>query len=71
MVKDYSYGAGSGLRGKTTRLSGNTYPHRVWLKETLGARWDKNTETWTIHKPSNNKDCAALAYELRRRGIDF
>ena len=70
MAKDYSYGAGSGLQGKTTELSGNTFPHREWLKE-LGARYDKNTKTWTLVNPSNNKACAALAYELRKRGIEF
>ena len=71
MAKDYSYGAGSGLSGKTTKLKGNTYPHREWLAKTLGARYDKKSKTWTLTNPTNNRDCASIAYELRKRGIDF
>ncbi len=70
MAKDYSYGAGSGLTGRSTKLKGNTYAHREWPKN-LGARYNPKSQTWTIVNPTNNRDCAALAYELRKRGIEF
>lgn len=66
-----TYGNRSGLRGNKRgqlTLSGNTYPHRDWLR--AFASYDKIRKVWTAPAPSNNRDASALAYELRKRGIE-
>lgn len=68
-MTSYAQASGFGTRTKVT-LTGDTYAHREWIKAN-GGRWDKNRGTWTVPVPSNNRGCAALAYEISKRGLGW
>ena len=50
----------------TYHLTGNTYPHRAWLRQ-RGAQWDGDARHWTLTLGGNGK--RRLLNDLRNRGI--
>lgn len=66
---DHDYAVARSLRG-TLGLAGNTYAEREWIRS-LGGIFDKRSKEWRIPCPSNNRDTAALLWELKRRGIQW
>lgn len=70
MNTTYSDGSGFGT-SSTITLRGNTFAHKDWIKTLAGARYDRNRKVWTISRPTNNRTCSQLAYELRKAGITF